>query len=94
MKKYLRFSLPQKLLRLSPVLLSSLSPLRLGLCLAGKIPAVKHQDGLDVVVEQQVDVLHHVLDVPVGLVTPHQLLGAAKRPLVEPTVNIDGGRAA
>ena len=43
-------------------------------------------------VEQEVDVLHDVLDVAVGVLAPGQLLGTAEGPLVEPAVTVDGHR--
>ena len=62
--------------------------------LAWQIPAVEHEDGFDVMVEQETDVLHHVLDVHICRLSLTQQLRAAKGPFVEETVHIDCERLA
>ena len=82
--------LPEVLHGERPVPLPVLPPLFFRLRLGGQVAAVEHQDRLDVVVEQEVHVLHDVDYVPVGRLVLHQLLGAAEGPLVQPAVDVDG----
>ena len=56
--------------------------------LAGQISAVEHEDRFDIMIEEQVDVLHHVLDVHVGRPPLDELLRATKCSFMEKAVDV------
>ena len=63
--------------------------------LAKQIPFIKYQGSFNVKLEQHVDVLRDVLDVPIRVPAIHQLLGTPKGPLVvKPAVDAYGNCAA
>ena len=56
--------------------------------LAGQISPVEHENWFDFMIEEQVDVLHHVLDVHVRRLPLDELLRATKCSFMEKAVDI------